>query len=154
MGRQHLTLKTPSKPSSLVLDSKEAIWYTGIRYRHVFWLVDLWSTFSETKFTLRWHSWCYSECISTTVGIEPITFGILVQCSANWATRPSPVRVCGISELSLVPSIPMCAMIMIFFVFFFMLCIFFMLPWVYIHTGQAENLAWPWWESNPQPLGY
>ena len=26
------------------------------------------------------------------------------------------VRVCGISELSLVPSIPMCSMIMIFFV--------------------------------------
>ena len=25
----------------------------------------------------------------TTVGIEPATFGILVQCSANWATRPS-----------------------------------------------------------------
>ena len=24
-----------------------------------------------------------------TVGIEPATFGILVQCSANWATRPS-----------------------------------------------------------------
>jgi hypothetical protein len=26
---------------------------------------------------------------------------------------------------------------------------FFMLLWVYIHTEQAEKLAWPRWESNP-----
>ena len=31
---------------------------------------------------------------------------------------------------------------------------FVMLLWVYIHTGQAEMLAWPRWESNPRPLGY
>jgi hypothetical protein len=24
---------------------------------------------------------------------------------------------------------------------------------LYIHTGQAEKLAWPRWESNPRPLG-
>jgi hypothetical protein len=30
---------------------------------------------------------------------------------------------------------------------------FVMLLWVCIHTGQAEKLAWPQWESNPRPLG-
>jgi hypothetical protein len=29
---------------------------------------------------------------------------------------------------------------------------FLMLLWVYIHTGQAEKLAWPRWESNLRPL--
>jgi hypothetical protein len=27
-----------------------------------------------------------------------------------------------------------------------------MLLWGYIHTGQAEKLAWPRWESNLRPL--
>jgi hypothetical protein len=31
---------------------------------------------------------------------------------------------------------------------------FVMLLWVCIHTGQAEKFAWPWWESNPRPLGF
>jgi hypothetical protein len=53
--------------------------------------------------------------------------------------------VCGISELSLVPSIPMCSMIIIFFVCVLMLCTQVNIMWfdvtlsVYIHTGQAEN---------------
>jgi hypothetical protein len=37
-----------------------------------------------------WCLWCYSECISTPGKLEkcalPTTFGILAQCSANWAT--------------------------------------------------------------------
>ena len=39
-----------------------------------------------------------------TVEIEPASFGLLVQCSANSATRSSRF-VCDISELSLVLSI-------------------------------------------------
>ena len=31
---------------------------------------------------------------------------------------------------------------------------FVMLLWVCIHTGQAEKLAWPRWESNQRPLGH
>ena len=31
---------------------------------------------------------------------------------------------------------------------------FVMLLLVCIHTGQAEKLAWPRWESNPRPLGH
>ena len=49
----------------------------------------------------------------TTVGIEPATLGILVipiLCQLSYEAKS--VRVCGISELSLVPSIPMCSMIM------------------------------------------
>ena len=44
-----------------------------------------------------WCLWCYSwvyihtgqawKICMSTVGIEPTTFGILAQCSANWATR-------------------------------------------------------------------
>jgi hypothetical protein len=45
------------------------------------------------------------------------------------------------------------------FVCVLMLCtqvniMFLILLWVYIHTGQAEKLAWPRWESNSGPLGY
>jgi hypothetical protein len=32
--------------------------------------------------------------------------------------------------------------------------VFLMLLRVYIHTGQAEKLAWPRWESNPRSLVY
>ena len=31
---------------------------------------------------------------------------------------------------------------------------FAMLLWVCIHTGQAEKLAWPRWESKARPLGH
>jgi hypothetical protein len=31
---------------------------------------------------------------------------------------------------------------------------FVMLLWVCIHTGQAEKLAWPRWESNPRPFNF
>ena len=40
----------------------------------------------------------------TTVGIEPATFGLLVQCS-QLSYEGKSVRVCDISELNLVPSI-------------------------------------------------
>ena len=44
------------------------------------------------------HRESWKVCL-TTVGIEPATFEILVQCSVNWGTKS--VRVCDISELSL-----------------------------------------------------
>ena len=89
---------------------------------------------------------------------------ILVQlmlCQLSYKVKS--VWVCGISELSLVPSIPMGSdawSFMIFlYAFWYMLwtqvnIMFLMLLWVYIHTGQAEKLAWPWWESMLSQLSY
>jgi hypothetical protein len=60
------------------------------------------------------------------------------------------VRVDDILELSLVPSISMCSMIILCVLVLYtqVNMMFVMLLWVCIHTGQAEKLAWPRWESN------
>ena len=51
----------------------------------------------------------------TTVRIEPATVGITSSMLCQLSYEAKSVRVCSISELSLAPSMPMCSMIMIFF---------------------------------------
>ena len=58
----------------------------------------------------------------TTVRIKPTTFGILSPMLCQLSYEAKSVRVCGISELSLVPSISICSIIIIFCVCVLMLC--------------------------------
>jgi hypothetical protein len=44
----------------------------------------------------------------------------------------------------------LCAQVNMMFVMFVMFLFFGVM--MHIHTGQTEKLAWPRWESNPQPL--
>ena len=107
-------------------------WFINMAHKDDFVCVCVWCYVPRWI----WCFWCYSECPSTPgKGIEPATFGILVQCS---------VRVCE----SLVPSIPMRSYDHDIFCVCSMLCtqsqvnmMFLMLLWVYIHTGQDEKLA-------------
>ena len=75
-------------------------------------------------------------------------------CQLSYAVRS--VRVCDISELSLVPSMSMQSIVIWFF-----LCWCCVLRWIWclwcysecISTpGKLEKYAWPRWESNLRPL--
>ena len=93
----------------------------------------------------------------TTVGIEPATFGLLVQCSTNWATRSSRFE-CLIfrNSVKLLRYQYVSNMIWIFFYCCVMYsdveCVVCCYSECISHTRQAEKSAWPRWESNPRPL--
>ena len=137
-----------------------------LRYQYVsnmIWILLCCVIYSGVEYVVC----CYSECIShtrqswkislTTVGIQPATFGLLVQCSTNWATRSSRFECLIFRNLIWSSSFDI-SMFLIWYEFYccvmysgveYVVCCY---SECISHTRQAEKSAWPRWESNPRPL--